>query len=196
MPVEFVMSVADLRQATKELKANREEYGESDSVDILVLKSAATFRAVGTETEKAVDGKQPGNIRIPLGVMDRIQDAAAKEKRKDIAFLASPGAIKMGTWSVRNPEINVGETTDSRLALPINLSALDMLGVARILTQKEIVQEALRTRVRQAEKIRAEVVASAKAKLDVFGVSEKQLQKLIDENVSQAAEKLRKTLRR
>lgn len=59
MAVEFVIRTADLRDITKQLQANREEHSDSDLVDILVSKTLAKFRSVGTEAEVPVDGKRP-----------------------------------------------------------------------------------------------------------------------------------------
>ncbi|HEV2730928.1 MAG TPA: hypothetical protein VGV15_12920, partial [Terriglobales bacterium] len=63
MPVEFVIRTADLRRAMDQLKVNRGQRNDSDFVDILVSECAATFRAVGTETEEPANGNRPGSVR-------------------------------------------------------------------------------------------------------------------------------------
>lgn len=98
MPVEFIVQTADLRLATSQLKANRGQRKDSDFVDILVSECAATFRAVGTETEVPVEGKTPGSVRLPLRIVDNINRAVKTFKNKQLTSTASPAPSKSGVF--------------------------------------------------------------------------------------------------
>ena len=194
MPVEFVVHTADLRQATDQLKANRGKRNESDFVDILVSECAATFRAVGTETEVPVDGKRPGSVRLPLRIVDAINRAVRSLRTKQLAFQCEPGVITIGSWSVKHPDIELGRIPDQRLSLPIDVSVLDTLALVEILSADQIVEEGMRSRVEEAMGIRTRVVGAAVATLQALGITERQLQDLVDAHVKNAAERLRRSL--
>jgi hypothetical protein len=195
VPVEFVVQAADLRQATNQLKANRGKYNDSDFVDILVSESVAIFRAVGTESEVPVDGKRPGSVRVPLKIVHKIGEALTTLKTKELAFHCEPGIIKVGTFSLKHPEIELGRIPDQRLDLPIDMSVLDTLALAKILTYRKIDEEGMRARVDEALKTRQFAVADALAALQAIEITEPQLQSLVDAHVKDAAGRLRKSLR-
>lgn len=195
MPVEFVVQTADLRQATSQLKANRGKRTETDFVDILVSECAATFRAVGTETEVPVNGKIPGSVRVPLRILDKINSTVKTMKKKELPFHCEPGVIQIGSWSVKHPDIELGRIPDQRLGLPVDVSVLDTLAFAEILSADQIVEEGMRARIEEAIDTRTAAVATALAALQPLGIAERQLQGLVDAHVKDAAERLRKSLR-
>ena len=195
MPVEFVVQTADLRQATSQLKANRGKRTETDFVDILVSECAATFRSVGTETEVPVNGKIPGSVRIPLRILDKINSTVKTMKKKELLFHCEPGVIQIGSWSVKHPDIELGRIPDQGLSLPVDISVLDTLALAEILTGDQIVQEAMRARIEEAIGTRTSAIAAALEALQPLGIAEQQLQGLVDAQVKGAAERLRKSLR-
>ena len=194
LSVEFVIRPSDLRQATSQLKANRGEHSDSDFVDILVSECAATFRSVGTETEVPVEGKRPGSVRLPLRIVDAIKKVVPTFKKKELPFQCEPGIVRIGSWSVKHPDIELGRIPDQRLSLPIDLSVVDTLALAQILSPDKIVQEGMRSRVEEAVGVRSRVVADAHSSLQMLGIPERQVQDLVDAHVKDAAEKLRRSL--
>jgi len=194
LPVEFVIHASDLRRALKQLKANRGKFQETDFVDVLVSGCAVTFRSVGTEAEVPADGKRPGTVKIPLRIVDKMNSEAKTLKTEELTFLCEPGRIKVGSWSVRHPDIDLGELPDQRISLPIDVSVLDTLALAEILSVDQIVAENMRSRVEEARQIRARVVADAHAILEPLEISEQQLQGLVNAQVEEAAGRLRRSL--
>ncbi len=194
MPVEFVITTLNLRQATDQLKANRGAYSQSDFVDISVSESAAIFRAVGTESEAPVNGKIPGSVRVPLRTLEKITQAVNTFKKKDLSFHCKPGVIKIGTWSVKSPDIKAGTIPEQRLALPINLSLLDTLALTKVLSPRQIAQEDMQQRVQEATATRARAVEAALAALQPLEITERQLQGFVDAHIKDSAEQLRKAI--
>ena len=194
MTVEFIVETAELRLATSQLKANRGQCKDSDFVDVLVSECAATFRAVGTETEVPVEGKVPGSVRVPLRIVDNINRAVKSFKNKKLAFYCEAGAIRVGSFSVKHPDIELGRIPDQRLSLPIDLSVLDTLALTKILTANQIVDEGLRERVEEAWGTRARAVGEALTALQPLGMTEGKLQGLVDAHIGEAAIRLRKSL--
>jgi len=196
MLVEFVLRSPDLRQAMSQLKSNRGRFKDTDFVDIVVSEEAATFRAVGTETEVAANVKLPGSVRVPLRIVDKIGQIAPTLKKKDLAFLCEPGMISIGTWSVKHPDIEIGATPEKRLEIPIDLSAIDTLAVAEILGPSRTATEGMRARVEDAVKARTEASQAALESLEPLGITKRQLQTFIDGVINDAAERLRPNLER
>ncbi len=116
-------------------------------------------------------------------------------KTTELDFHCEPGIIKIGPWKVKNHEIKVGKIPEQRLALPIDLSVLDTLALAKILTYRKINEEGMRARVDEALNARKLAVADALAALQALEITERQLQGLIDAHLTGAAERLRKSLR-
>jgi hypothetical protein len=195
LPVEFVICTTDLRDVTKQLQANREEHNDSDFVDIMVSNTLATFRSVGADLRIPVDGKGPGSARIPLRIVDKINVAVETFKTKELIFRCERGFIKVGSLSVKHPDIEEGVIASQHLSLPVDLSVLDTLALAQMFDWETIVREGLRPRVEKARDARTQAVIAAHATLEVFGVTGKQLDNLIDGHVKNAVEKLRPTLR-
>jgi len=194
LPVEFVVQTDDLRQATDQLKANRGKFSDSDFVDILVSERVAILRAVGTEAEAPVDGKGPGSVRAPLKIVYKISDALATLKTKDLAFHCEPGVITIGSFSVKHPKIKLGKIPDQRLALPIDMSLLDTLALAKILTPRKIADEGMRARVEEAHYTRRSTIAAALVSLQALEIEERQLDHFVDNHIQDAAKRLRETL--
>lgn len=195
MSVEFVVRAADLRRATNQLNANRGKHNQSDFADILVSECAATFRSVGTEAEVPVEGKHPGPVRLPLRVLDAIKRVMPTMKQKELTLLCEPGVIKIGTWSLKHPDIELGRIPDQRLNLPIDVSVLDTLALADILTADQFVEEGMRPPIQEAFDTRTRVVAAALTALQPLDITERQLQDLVDTHIRDAAGRLRRSLR-
>jgi hypothetical protein len=193
--VEFVISVVELRRVNSELKANRREYRDSDVVDILVSEFAATFRSIGTEAEAPVEGKSPGTVRIPLRIVDKIIRIAPSLKKRKLHFQCAPGVVRIGTFSLKHPDIESGQIPDQGLQIPIDASVLDTLAISEILGPAQIVQEGMRSRVEDAMAARGRAISAALEALDAFGITKAQIQRLIEASVTDAAARLRSGLR-
>jgi hypothetical protein len=191
---EFVISVSDLRKAMGQLRANRRQYKDSDFADILVSGFAATFRSVGTEAEVPVDGKRPGSVRIPLRILDRITQTVPTLKKRSLHFQCEPGVIKIGTWSVKHPDIEVGKIPDQRVGIPIDVSIIDTLAIAEILGPERIAEEGMRSRVEDAMDTRRSAISVALGALEPFGITKAQLEDLVDTQIGGAVKRLRKSL--
>lgn len=195
MAVEFIITIADLRLAASQLKVNRGEYRESDTVDILVSECAATFRAVGTETETPVEGKRPGSVRLSLKTLQNIMKIAPTFKKKHVSLRFDPGIVRIETFSQTHPDIELGNIPDLQLQVPLDVSVLDTLALAAILGPDSVVQEGMRARVDDATQTRSSAVSHALEILKPLGIKESQLQELIDDHIKAAAERLRPTHR-
>jgi hypothetical protein len=133
----------------------------------------------------------------PWGCQDRpaawsFRSSAGKQNCR---FTVSRAFIKIGSCSVKHPDIELGRIPDQRLGLPIDVSVLDTLALAETLSADQIVEEGMRARVEEAIETRTFVIATALGTLQVLGITERQLQGLIDIHVKDAAKRLRPSLR-
>lgn len=193
--VEFIVQMDDLRQATSQLKANRGQRTDTDFVDILASDSTATFHAVGSETEVFAIVTHPGSVRIPLRIVEKINTVVKTWKKTEVPFHCETGVIKLGSFSVSHPDIELGRVPDQRLGLPINVSVLDTLALAEVLTAEQIVEEGMRARIEEAIQTRSLAVVKALAALQPLDMTERQLQGLVDSHIKEAAKRLRKSFR-
>ncbi|HEV2278693.1 MAG TPA: hypothetical protein VGS02_10985 [Acidobacteriaceae bacterium] len=195
MPVEFTIPNSELRQAIEQLKANRGTYSDTDFVDIVISESSALFHAVGTESEAAVNGTAAGNIRVPLRVIDKIAGALSTMKQEELTVHCVPGLIRVGKFSVKHDDIELGKAPAEFETLPINLPLLDTLAVARVFSSKKIDDQGLRSRVNEAEHSRRSAVYEATKTLQALEISEQELTFLVERHIRAAVERLRKSLR-
>ena len=196
MSVEFVVRASDLRQAVNELKANRGAQGKDDFVDILVSEVVAMFRSVGTETEIPVNGKQPGSVRLPLRCVDSAKRVLPSFKKSELTILCEPGSLKIGTWSLRHPDIELGAIPDQRLQIPVDVSVLDTLALAHFLGPERVAEEGMRPRVEAAIQVRQSAVSGAAQALQPLGIAESQIQRMVEAHIDDAAGRLKRVLSR
>jgi len=195
LPVEFVVNLDDLHQATEELKANRGEYTASDIVDIVVTEKTATFSSVGTRTEVDVEGKVPGSVHLPLRVVGQINSAVKTFNEKERLFSCEPGIIRSGKWSVKHPDIMLGQNSGSSSQLPIDLCLLDTLAYGTIRSVDQIVEDNMKVRVDEARDKRRSAESSAFAALQDLGITERELHRLVDLHVMDARKRMEPALR-
>ena len=100
--VEFRVRVSDLLNATQQLTINQGRNKATDFADVLVSESVATFRTVGTSTDVAVNGIQPGTARLPIPTFEKIGAIAKTFKARETLVLIWDGLIKIGSWQTRN----------------------------------------------------------------------------------------------
>jgi hypothetical protein len=193
VPVEFVVNINNLRQAIEQLMANRGHYSESDFVDIAVSENTALLRAVGMESEARVDSQRTGSVRIPLTVLYKIAEAMQTWKTTELPFHCEPGAIKIGKFSVAHAKIELDKPA-AQLSLPINLSLLDTLALAKLFTLRRLEEDGMRVRVERAGYSRRAAIANALAALRELEIEERQLNQLVDCHIDEAAKRLNKTL--
>ena len=110
-------------------------------------------------------------------------------------FHCEPGLSQIGSWSVKHPDIELGRIPDQRLGLPVDVSVLDALAFAEILSADQIVEEGMRARIEKAIDTCTAAVATALEALQPLGITECQLQCVVNAHVKNAAERLRKPLR-
>jgi len=189
--VEFVIHLSDMRNAAKQLSLNRDGFGESDSVDLLVSSVAATFRSIGTETEVSVNTKHPGTVRLPLKLLPQILQVAKTYKKPDVRLRFEPGTIRIESFKLDYPDITLGILPNLRFDLPSDAAPLQTLAMASLLSPEEIADQGLRERVETAQKEVSWAVSLAARNLEQFGVARREVQELIDASIHRNAELLR-----
>ena len=194
MPVEFRIFASDLRQAVEQLKANRGAYVDTDFVDIVVSSATALFHAVGTESEMRVDGTAPGSVRVPLRVLNEVSEAFATGNKGELPVKCERRFIKVGTRPFNHPEITISKAPKRFLSLPLDMSRLDILALARVLPSKTIDDQGMRTRVNEAERARRSAIADAVQALQSLEIEERQLTYFVESHIREAADRLRKSL--
>jgi hypothetical protein len=191
MKLEFTTRTKDLRKAIREIGVNRGDHSDSDSTDILVSEFSATFRSVGTEAELPVNGVKPGTARVPFVVLERLAKVLGTFKGNDLKIFCETGCLKVGTFTIKHPDIELGIIPDQRVSVPIDLSLLDTLALGRVLNPQQVIEQGLRERIEEAQKGCSLAIASAVATLRPLGVEEKQIVVIVEEALSQATIRMR-----
>ena len=188
--VEFTIRLSELRKATRRLLFNRGAFKQSDSADLLVSSCAATFRAVGSWIDVPVSGKLPGTVRLPLRTLNEIGKILSTYKKPELSLHFEAGRVQVEKFSLRHPDVAIGIIPDQRIDLPADAGARGTLAIASLLSPEQIVAQGLRERVENAQRTTSEAIATAAQVLREFGISRRQLQKMVDANIERAAEKL------
>lgn len=189
MPIEFTVRFDDFKRVSRQLKANRAEFFETDIVDLLAAEQSLEMKSVGTEDCIAAIGFQTGKARLPLRILLKLVDVAATYKQEEIKVYIENGSARIGSTKTTHPDIVVGGTT-SPLAIPPDASALDTLSVATMLSPTQIADSGLRDRVEQAQQKASAAIAAAAVALAPFNVSEKDLTEVLETRVSENAKKI------
>jgi len=189
--VDFTIRRDDLKQAIKQLQANRGRDARTDAVNVLVSEYAVTFRAVGTEVEYPVHGISPGSAKLPLPVLDRI---CGMRTGKELQLHISEGVIVCGAATVRHEGISLGFIPDQSISVPLDASVFDLLAIGKILGKDMAQEQGLASRIKKAQGQREEALRLAAGHLEPYGVTSEQLEDLIEQALEAAEPKIRAAL--
>jgi hypothetical protein len=187
--VVFRIRRKDLRQALRELQANRGREAQTAIVNILISEYAGTFRAPGTDSEYPVHGISPGVARLPLAVLERIMDMRAAD---ELELRITDGAVLCGKATVRHESITVGNIPDGRVQVPIDPSPFQLVVIGRVLGEVLIAEQGLGDRLQKATEQMSLAVSSAASCLGSFGVSESGVRLLVEAAIEDAQADIRK----
>lgn len=194
MKVEFATRTTDLKKAIREIGVNRESHSATDSTDILVSKSNAIFRSVGTEADLPVHGSHLGSVRVPFIVLEKMAGVLGTFKKDELKILCEPGCLKTGTFAIKHPDIKLGIIPNRKISVPINLPLLDTVALARVLSSRQVAEQGLRARIEEAQKSCSQAISLATSALEPLGCDEKQIRCLVDERIAEAAQRLRRAI--
>jgi hypothetical protein len=191
MDVVFAIRRADLKKALKELKANRGRAGMADLVYLLVSGYAATFRAPGTESEYPVHGIAPGTARLPIAVLERITEMRTSV---ELELRVADGEISCGKARVRHTAITLGGIPDMRISVPIDASAFALVVISRVLGNAAVIEQGIGSSIARARQQMDRAISNAASSLAPFGVTEVDIQSLVERAIEKAQEGVRRGL--
>ena len=192
--VEFRVRVSDLVNATRQLTVNQGRNKVTDYADVLVSESVATFRTIGTSTDVAVNGIQPGTARLPIPTFEKIFALAKTFKAKEILVLIWDGLIKIGSWQTRNSEIVLGVVPDPDLDMPSDATFLDALALAGLLSPAGIKSQGIERRVAKAQRAKEDAIDRATRALEPLRVEREKIAALVEDHIAEAGKRLRSSL--
>jgi hypothetical protein len=192
---EFTVAVKELKQAIQEIGANREADQRTDPVDIVVSSGTAKLHSVGTKTEVPVAGREPGSARLPFIVLENIGATLRTLKDKEVAIVCQPGALKIGTMSVKHPDIKLGIAPKKQIDIPVDLPVADTLALTRLLSPEQLSKQGLRERVDGARTAYSKAISEAVAALQRFSIGEIEVRRLVDKHIEAAVPGLRHSLK-
>jgi len=187
--IEFMIKTKDLKQAIKEISANRESH-PTDPADICVTSDTATFRSVGTQAPISVRNCKRGTMRIPFRVLEKAAAALDTFKSEEIKIVCETGALKLDTWSIKNAGIQTGRAPKREPTVPIDLPIIDTLALPRVIGARRIAEEGLDERVSEAEGIYSRSIAEAARALEPLGFVEREIRAFVDDRILRASGRL------
>jgi len=168
-----------------------ESFKETDCADLLVSSFAATFRTVGTAAEVPIEGTHPGTVRLPLKILVNVIKVAKTYNTPRLKWHFEPGVIRVEKFSLSHPDISLGILPDLKFDLPADAGPVHTLAVARLLSPEQIADQGLRERVEAAQRRVCAGVSTAALALKEFGISQGQLQELVDMRIREISEKMK-----
>ena len=191
MDVVFTIRRADAKRAPKQIQANRGREGKDDLIHVLVSEYAATFRAVGTESEWPVHGISPGAAQLPIPVFEKAIDMRSTN---ELQLRITDGAIVCGKASVRHEAVTLGKIPDIRISAPIDSSPLELLVIEHVLGQSGMADQGLTARVKEAQNRLSLALAKSTEELRPYGVSAQDLCSLVENAIQEAVPRIRVAL--
>jgi hypothetical protein len=189
MDVVFTIRRKDLMQVLRQLKANRGRLSDTDLVSVLVSEYAATFRALGTDSEYPVHGIAPGVVQMPIEMLDRIPKMRTSDEL-ELHFKA--GEVLCGKSAVRHNAITLGHIPDIRVQVPIDPSPFELVVIGRVLGDALVAEQGLEDRLQKAAAQMNLAISSATSCLGSFGVSEAGVKLLVEAAIEDAKADIRK----
>lgn len=191
MDVVFTIRRADAKRALKQIQASRGREGKEDLIQVLVSEYAATFRAVGTQSECPVHGISPGTAQVPIPVFEKALDMRTTN---ELQLRTTDGAIFSGKSSVRHAAVTVGTIPDTRISVPIDSLPFDLLVIERLIGEAAMTAQGLTSRLQKAKEGLPLALAKAAAELGPYGVNAEDLRALVENAMREAEPRVKEAL--
>ena len=189
--VVFVIRRVDLSRALKELQANRGRNSKTDLVYLLVSECAATFRALGTESEYPVHGISPGAAQLPISVLEGV---LIMRTTHELELRITEGAVLCGKAVLRNESIALGKIPDLSVSVPIDPSKFELIVIGRVLGEGGVTEQGLQSRLEKAKQELRVAISRAAGILADYRVTESDIELLVEKAVRDAEPNVRKGL--
>ena len=190
--VVFTIRRADLKKAVKQLQANRGRDQKTDLAYVLVSEYGATFRATGTESEYPVNGRGPGAAHLPIAVLERILEMRTSS---ELELRITGGAVFCGKAAVKHNDVSVGQIPDTRISVPINASHFELIVIGRILGETAVAEQGLQSRLDKATEEMRHSISRAASNLANFGVTQSDVELLVEKAIRDAEPGIMRGLR-
>jgi hypothetical protein len=191
LDVVFTIRRADLKRAIRQLEANRAPTQKADLVYVLVSEYGATFRATGTEAEYPVNGLSPGVAQLPITVLDRILDMRSSP---ELELRITDGAICCGKAAVRHKSVSLGKIPETRITVPINTSPFELVVIGHLLGEAAVTEQGLQSQVEKATHEMRLAISRAASSLATFGVTQSDIELLVEKAIKDAEPGIRRGL--
>jgi hypothetical protein len=142
MRLQFQVRLSDLQNTVEQILANRDyRTKRRDTAQILVSEVVATIRSIGTSAEMPIIGTALGAARLPLSTLERMVRIAATFKRDSVRIVVEDGWVQIESCKVKHSGVKpvpLESVPDFNIDLPVDASLLDTLGLASLLTKRQI----------------------------------------------------------
>jgi hypothetical protein len=146
---------------------------------ILTFKQATMYLEIpGMSVGVSANGTWPGQARVPATFVKVM--TSVPPKSNPVQFYVADNRLYCSSFSI---DCQWDEEPEECIKLPLDPTFLDLLGVADHYSAEAIEKAGLRKMVVDAETKRDVLINRATLALKIFGVSDAELRRLVDEKV-------------
>jgi hypothetical protein len=133
--------------------------------------------------------------RFPIAILPKLRKVASSFGDKPVRIRIEDGRIRVNSMSISIPGITIRPMSDRAIDLPDDAPARDILALNYLFTKEEIAESNLTARFLAANSQRIKAIDSAAVSLNAFGITNVDIESLVNIALKSHAEKLRAMLK-
>jgi hypothetical protein len=166
----------------------------TDAADFKAVAGLLEVGSVGSQTSMDADIAQSGYAKIPVALLQELQNVAGTYKTDKIRIRIEDGKFRIEGYALNHDGIQL-KTIGARIVdLPVDAGYLDTLALTKLFSAEEISISGLTKRVQDAYEKAKDAVELATAALADFGVPREEVGRLLQAQLIRRALELKTVL--
>lgn len=188
--LDFVVDVKEWKKTLKLLFSGRSRKSE-DFADFHLEGDLLTIASTGTETEIPVQSATPGNARLPLKVLLKVEPLLTSFKKRELHVRVDAGQLRIESFNLTDRTIELRDRKRGPLDLPVNVSLLETLAAGLAYPADEIEASGLKARIAAARRTMEDAIDKAAGALKSLEIPRAAIAHLVNQQVAHRAKQFK-----
>jgi hypothetical protein len=112
----------------------------------------------------------------------------------ELELRITDGAVFCGKAAVKHPEISLGKIPDTRISVPIDAAPFELVVIGHLLGEAAVAEQGLQSCVEKARQEMRFAISRAASSLAGFGVTQSDVELLVEKAIKDAEPRIRSGL--